>query len=105
MFSHSTHDWIGFRKIPFRMIIFAGIGSLLLAASCLAQTYTWQNVYTAGGGGFTPGIIFNESEPGLVYTREDIGGAYRLDKITRCWIPITDSIGPDDWNLTGVVSL
>src|ERR1044071_6157499 len=105
MFFQVTHDGTGLRKIPFRRIIFVCIGSLMLAATGLAQTYTWQNVYTAGGGGFTPGIIFNESEPGLVYTREDIGGAYRLDKITRCWIPITDAIGPDDWNLTGIVSL
>jgi xyloglucan-specific exo-beta-1,4-glucanase len=57
------------------------------------------------GGGFVPGIVYNQSQPGLVYARTDIGGAYRLDPATNKWIPLTDWIGPDDWGLTGIVSL
>jgi len=57
------------------------------------------------GGGFVPGIIFNQTEPGLVYARTDIGGAYRQDPVTKRWISLTDGIGWDDWNLTGIISL
>ena len=73
----------------------------------LAQTppsYTFKNVQIVGGG-FVPGIIFNQTEAGLVYARTDIGGAYRQDPVTKRWIPLLDSISWDDWNLTGVVSL
>ncbi|HEX9430764.1 MAG TPA: hypothetical protein VF944_10340, partial [Candidatus Bathyarchaeia archaeon] len=34
------------------------------------QTYTFKNVQIVGGG-FVPGIIFNQTEPGLVYARTD----------------------------------
>src|SRR5688572_19123418 len=83
--------------------IFVGCGTLL-AGSALAQTYTWKNAQIVGGG-FVPGIVFNETEPGLVYARTDIGGAYRQDPVTKRWIPLTDWISYDDWNLTGIVSL
>ena len=66
--------------------------------------YTWRNVEIVGGG-FVPGIIFNETEPGLVYARTDIGGAYRRDPVSLRWISLTDWIGWDDWNYTGIVSL
>lgn len=69
-----------------------------------AQSYTWSNVEIVGGG-FVPGIVFNPKESGLVYARTDIGGAYRLDNATGRWVPLLDSIGFDDWNLTGVDSL
>src|SRR4029077_19779434 len=68
------------------------------------QDYTWRNVEIVGGG-YVPGIVFNQTEPGLVYARTDIGGAYRLNKHTNRWIPLLDSISWDDWNLTGVDSL
>ena len=87
-------------------------GILLLAAALsaafgvLAQTpqYTWRNVQIYGGG-FITGIVFSQTEANLVYCRTDIGGAYRLDAATNRWVPLLDSVGWDDWNLTGVVSL
>ncbi|KGM11435.1 xyloglucanase [Cellulomonas bogoriensis 69B4 = DSM 16987] len=66
--------------------------------------YTWGNVEIVGGG-FVPGIVFNQSEPGLVYARTDIGGAYRLDQGTRRWVPLLDHIGWDEWSHSGVLSL
>ena len=82
------------------------LGALRVDRPVLAQgaTYTWRNVAIVAGG-FVPGIIFNQSEAGLVYARTDIGGAYRLDTATSRWVPLTDSLGWDDWNLTGIVSL
>ena len=74
------------------------------AVAAINQPFTWRNVEIVGGG-FVPGIIFNETEPGLVYARTDIGGAYRRDPVTRRWIPLTDWVSWDDWNLNGIVSL
>jgi hypothetical protein len=88
------------------VVLAALLATSFLSGTTFAQTsYTWKNVYTGGGGGFVPGIIFNQTQPNLVYARTDIGGAYRLDTTTNRWIPLTDSIGWDDWNLTGIRSL
>ncbi|HYC84795.1 MAG TPA: xyloglucanase, partial [Chryseosolibacter sp.] len=82
------------------------LGAIVLSFAALAQTgpYTWKNVQIVGGG-FVPGIVYNQTEPGLVYARTDIGGAYRLNPATNRWVPLTDWIGWDDWGLTGIVSL
>ncbi len=69
-----------------------------------SEPYSWKNVEVVGGG-FVPGIIFNTTEPGLVYARTDIGGAYRLDTTTNRWIPLLDWVGWDQWGWTGVDSL
>jgi len=50
-------------------------------ARAATSGYTWKNVQIAGGG-FIPGIEFSRAEQGLVYSRTDIGGAYRLDTAT-----------------------
>src|SRR5687767_12557020 len=90
------------------------MGAVLLAVAASAVPliqadgeggrYRWRNVEIVGGG-YVPGIIFNQSEPGLVYARTDIGGAYRLNSQTGRWVPLLDSLGWDDWGLTGVDSL
>ncbi|MFC7328704.1 WD40/YVTN/BNR-like repeat-containing protein [Marinactinospora rubrisoli] len=84
----------------------AGSAQAVLAAPAeeTAADYQWNNVEIVGGG-FVPGIVFNQSEPDLVYARTDIGGAYRLDPGTGRWIPLLDWIGWDDWNLTGIAGL
>jgi xyloglucan-specific exo-beta-1,4-glucanase len=74
------------------------------ALTAHAQAYTWRNVEIVGGG-YVPAVIFNESEPNLIYARTDIGGAYRWNPTTQRWIPLLDWIGFDDWNLTGVDAL
>ncbi|MFG2818380.1 cellulose binding domain-containing protein [Kitasatospora sp. NPDC048365] len=82
-----------------------GLHSTATAATdATASTYSWSNV-RIDGGGFVPGIVFNQTEPGLVYARTDIGGAYRQDPTSKKWIPLLDSLGWNDWNLTGVASL
>src|SRR5690348_15151868 len=74
------------------------------AGAVAADPYTWKNV-AIGGGGFVPGIIFNQSRPGLVYARTDIGGAYRWNPTTSHWVPLLDWVGFDNWGFNGVVSL
>ncbi|MBV9791229.1 MAG: xyloglucanase [Chloroflexi bacterium] len=68
------------------------------------QRYTWRNVEIVGGG-FVTGIVFNPTQRDLVYARTDIGGAYRLDPTTRRWIPLTDWVSSEEWNLLGIESL
>ena len=68
--------------------------TLILASTqvhVFAQSYTWRNVQIFGGG-FIVGVVFNQTEPNLVYTRTDIGGAYRLDNATGRWVSLLDSI-------------
>ncbi|HKN97761.1 MAG TPA: cellulose binding domain-containing protein [Pseudonocardiaceae bacterium] len=73
-------------------------------AATVAGTYTWQNV-AIGGGGFVPGIIFNQTQPNLIYARTDIGGAYRWNQATSSWTPLLDWVGESNWGYNGVVSL
>ena len=73
-------------------------------ASVPAPDYEWSNAAISGGG-YVPGIVYNQTEPGLVYARTDIGGAYRLDRDTDEWVPLLDHVGWDDWNRLGVLSL
>jgi hypothetical protein len=68
-------------------------------------SYEWKNVTVGGGGGFLDGIVYNPTEEGLVYARTDMGGAYRRDKTTGNWIPLTDWVSPEEWNLLGIESL
>ena len=74
------------------------------AAATKAEAYQWRNV-AIGGGGFVTGIEFHPAERGLAYARTDVGGAYRWDARAARWIPLTDWIGHDDANLTGIESL
>ncbi|GAA1421593.1 WD40/YVTN/BNR-like repeat-containing protein [Catellatospora coxensis] len=84
----------------------AAAGAALLGAPALAggQGYRWDNVEIVGGG-FVPGIVFNQSEPGLVYARTDIGGAYRWQPSTGRWTPLLDWVGWERWGWSGVASL
>ncbi|WP_169084225.1 S-layer homology domain-containing protein [Paenibacillus sp. PL91] len=68
------------------------------------QSYEWGRAKVVGGG-FVPGIIYNESEKDLIYARTDMGGAYRWDPETSKWIQLMDFVSFDEWNMLGVESL
>src|SRR5690625_3529553 len=68
------------------------------------ETYTWQNA-RIGGGGFVPGIVFNETEANLIYARTDIGGLYRWNEAEQQWRPLLDWVGWDNWGWNGVLSV
>ena len=76
----------------------SSVFSLLLILCCAfqglsAQSYTWRTV-EIGGCGFVTGVVFHPTEPGLVYARTDVGGAYRMDSTTNNrWIALNDDIG------------
>jgi len=107
LFRSSIHGFGG-------SVLVLGIAAMLLApfspSTLKAQgsqsgPYRFNNVVIGGGGGFIPGIVFSTNEPGLVYARTDIGGAYRFDTESGRWIPLLDWIGFPDWNLSGVESI
>ncbi|MGW0499583.1 WD40/YVTN/BNR-like repeat-containing protein [Streptomyces sp. NPDC003007] len=74
------------------------------AAASAETAYRWRTA-VMGGTGFVTGVLFHPSVRGLAYARTDIGGAYRWDDRTDRWIPLTDHIGWDDWNLLGVEAM
>ncbi|MEU5216830.1 1,4-beta-glucanase [Streptomyces sp. NPDC020807] len=69
-----------------------------------ATGYRWRTA-VMGGTGFVSGVLFHPSVRGLAYARTDIGGAYRWDDRTDRWIPLTDHLGWNDWNLLGVEAM
>ncbi|MDF6046367.1 1,4-beta-glucanase [Streptomyces sp. JH14] len=69
-----------------------------------AQAHLWRTA-AIGGTGFVTGLLFHPTVRGLAYARTDIGGAYRWDDRQARWIPLTDQVGWDDWNLLGVEAL
>src|ERR1700746_1035375 len=95
------------------LLRFIGVAAFLLAALIASplsaedsgSPYRFQNVVIGGGGGLYPGIVFSTTQPGLVYARTDIGGAYRLDPRSGRWIPLLDWIGFPDWNLREVETI
>src|SRR5678816_4201889 len=92
------------RTFCISFLALAGALSVSPLNAAPSQPHTWRNVQIVGGG-FIPGVVYSRATPGLVYARTDIGGAYRLDTATGKWIPLTDALGWDDWNLTGIVSI
>jgi photosystem II stability/assembly factor-like uncharacterized protein len=94
----------------------ASLGAAAVAAGALPGTalatsglqcddeYTWKNV-VVNCGGFVPGIIFNETEPNLIYARTDVCGAYRWQEETRTWKSLLDWVGRDKWGYYGVISM
>ncbi|HUH56120.1 MAG TPA: cellulase [Rhodanobacter sp.] len=79
---------------------------LWLPLTAVAQDvhYDWQSV-RIGGGGYVSGLVFHPAEKGLYYARTDVGGAYRWDDVAKKWVPLTDWLGADDANLTGIESM
>mgnify|MGYP006280149149 CR=1 FL=1 len=90
------------RFIDLYPYLLAALGLLVLAWLQPAAAYEWRNA-AIGGGGYVPGIVYSEAEPGLVYARTDVGGAYRWNPAENVWMPLTDSFA--DMNNLGVVSL
>ena len=92
-----------------RCALSLGLGALcsalaLHSAALTTEAYHWQNV-RIDGGGFVPGIIFNQTESDLIYARTDIGGAYRWNPADHAWVPLLDWVGWNNWGWNGVLSM
>ncbi|MGM0884722.1 MAG: DUF4959 domain-containing protein [Bacillota bacterium] len=82
----------------------AGVSAETNTQSSFNQVYEWGRAKVVGGG-FIPGIIFNESEKDLIYARTDMGGAYRWNPETSKWDQLMDFVSFEEWNMLGVESL
>lgn len=82
----------------------AGLPTQGHAAEARHRAYRWRTA-VIGGTGFVTGILFHPAVPGLAHARTDVGGAYRWDRETARWTPLTDHLGWDDRNLLGVEAL
>ncbi|MBB4960827.1 cellulose binding domain-containing protein [Micromonospora polyrhachis] len=80
------------------------IGPSTSASAAVVEPYSWKNV-RIDGGGFVPGIVFNQTERNLIYARTDIGGAYRWEQASQSWTPLLDWVGWDRWGWNGVLSI
>ncbi len=69
-----------------------------------SAVYDWNNV-VIGGGGYVSGLVFHPTEPGLLYARTDVGGAYRYIPGESRWLPLNDDLGRNQAELTGIFSL
>ncbi|KAG8990054.1 hypothetical protein FRB94_004006 [Tulasnella sp. JGI-2019a] len=77
------------------------------AALNVAGQYTWKNVHTGAGGGFIPGVIFNQKQKGLAFLRTDIGGAYKLNADGITWSPLldfADNARADYWGVESIAT-
>ena len=92
------------RMVIAAVLALAASGNVSATSRPKTDAYTWRNVEIVGGG-YVPGIIFNASEPDLVYARTDIGGAYRWSPRTNRSIRLLDWVGWDNWGHAGVDSL
>ncbi|AOZ92593.1 WD40/YVTN/BNR-like repeat-containing protein [Paenibacillus crassostreae] len=68
------------------------------------SSYEWGRAKVVGGG-FIPGIIYNQKEKDLVYARTDMGGAYRWNATTKSWTQLMNFVSFDEWNMLGVESM
>src|SRR5215831_9505705 len=73
-------------------------------ASNVGAGYQWRNVPVYGGG-FVPGIIYNQGRPGGLYLRTNVGGTWRWNASTGQWIPLTDFFGQNKWYFPYILSL
>ncbi len=87
--------------------IFCWIIGLIISANLSSQTtasYNWQNV-AIGGGGFVSGIVFSPIEQNVIYSRTDVGGAYRWNEGDQSWISMMDWVDAGERGLLGIESL
>lgn len=80
------------------------VGFVCYAAAQTTEPYNWNSV-AIGGGGFVSAIITSKEEPGLMYARTDVGGAYRWDKANNKWIPLMDWASDQQQGMLGVESV
>jgi xyloglucan-specific exo-beta-1,4-glucanase len=93
------------KKINFYFLLLTAMAGLAFYPNLVqAQTYTWNNVVIMGGG-FVSGIETSPAQSGLIYSRTDVGGAYRWNNASNSWTPLTDMFPMSQGNYLGIESL
>lgn len=53
--------------------------------------YQYKNAPIPGGG-YVTGLIYHQTQPGILYARTDIGGSYRFDFSVHRWVSLIDHV-------------
>ncbi len=85
-------------------VLLPALVSVPVAHAGAEMAYRWHNV-AIGGGGFVTGLLFHPRQPGLLYARTDIGGAYRWEPAQQRWQPLLDWMDAGDQGRFGVESI
>ena len=91
-------------KLIITSIITVALSIASTAKGQSGETYKWHSL-PFGGGGFVTGLINSPAEPGLMYTRTDVGGVFRWEDEKSSWTPITDWAGEDQCSYMGAESV
>lgn len=75
---------------------------LLATAFPVFAAYTWKSI-AIGGGGYVTSLIVHPQDASLLYSRTDVGGAYRWDSTNQKWVQLLDEfeLSPD-YNVEGM---
>ncbi len=68
------------------------------------KTYQW-NISEINGGGYISGIVYNQSQEGLMYARTEKSGAFRYDAESGQWISISDFLTAEESSYMSVESI
>ncbi|MDE6845703.1 MAG: endoglucanase [Lachnospiraceae bacterium] len=63
------------------------------------QKYVYCNLPIPGGG-YVTGFIFHPNKENVLYIRTDIGGVYRFDAGSQCWVSLIDHVTMEDLSET-----
>jgi hypothetical protein len=80
----------------------AATGTVTLDVEAPSYTFTPVRII---GGGYTPGIVMHPAQNGLMYSRTDVGGAYRWDNTNSIWVPLTDFVTSANRYSIGIESI
>lgn len=83
-------------------ITFIIVFTLSSTGAMSAFAYTWKHVQI-GGGGYVTGLLTHPHDDELIYTRTDVGGAYRWDHTNNSWMPLLDEF--EDKNFYSVEAM
>ena len=67
-------------------------------------SYRYENAPIPGGG-YVTGLVYHQSQPGILYARTDIGGTYRFDANQRKWCSLMNHVTHEDLAETYPIAL